>query len=196
MAGEKDRLLITIRPVNPEVHLKPQQKTLWLDGDVWDIEWSTVKEIPMTVDFFNVTIGFVVKNPDSNAPKKIEEVWRITRIPGQSRKMRYGINVPESTSTQAKPLENGIYVIKVNAMTGISSGLNVESGVGVALVTINKEADWAREIFASKSDSDQKAKEDAAKKKLTPVDSVKGARITNETVLQIFKALEEEEKKQ
>ena len=193
MSGEKEKLLIIVRPVNPEAPPKPQQKTLWLDGDIWDIEWSTVKEIPMTVDFFNMTIGYVLKNPDHNAPKKIEEVWRVTRIPGGSRRMRYGVNVPEVTSTQAKPLENGIYVIKLAAMTGVSSGLNVEGGVGVALVTINMEADWASEIFDGTGEATQTAKDRTDVKKSRSAEVITGVKITNETVLQIFKALEEEE---
>lgn len=190
---DDEKFLIILKPPAAG-QSKPQQKSIWLNGEVWDIEWSTAKDIPMTVDFFNLTIGRVIRDPNAPAdtPKKIEEVWRVTGIPGHSRKLRYGSNDPQATATQAKSLENGIYVVKVAGMTGISSGLNVESGVGAAIVNLNKEADWAGDLLMTADETSEQKSKSKTSKQAAADQSASGVQITNETVLRLFKIFEEE----
>lgn len=126
-----NKFLILVRLAEDQA--KPQQKSLTVSDDSWVIEWSTSPSISMTVDFFNLTVGRALPG---DGKKKLEEVWRVTHIPGHDRKIRYGENVATTTSTQAKPIENGVYIVKITGITSIAEGLRVEAGVGVAVFTI------------------------------------------------------------
>ena len=133
MGNEKEKFLIVVK--NGAV--RPQQRTVSLGGQPWDIEWSTSSNVPMSIDFFNITVGKYIRSSEAKQDvKKIEECWRITGIPGHARKIRYGMNVPDATSTSAKPLEDGIFVIKITGMSTITEGLHAESGVGLAVIKI------------------------------------------------------------
>ncbi len=127
----EERLLIQIK----DSVTKPQQKTISLAGRPWDIEWSTTSGVPMTIDFFNLTV-IKYRQTEHDDKKQGEEYWRTTGIPGHARKIQYGMNLLQSTSTQSKPLTDGIYAIKISGMSAITEGLYAETGMGVALVKI------------------------------------------------------------
>ena len=133
MALEKEKFLIIVK----SGALKPQQKTLSLGGQPWEIEWSTSSNVPMSIDFFNITVGkYLRTTTEQQDVKKIEEYWRITGIPGHARKIRYGSNVPNATSTSAKPIEDGIFAVKITGMSTITEGLHAESGAGLAVIKL------------------------------------------------------------
>ncbi len=133
MVLEKEKFLIIVK----SGALKPQQRTLSLNGQPWEIEWSTSSNVPMSIDFFNMTVGKYSRAGEGQADtKKIEEYWRVTGIPGHARKIRYGSNVPDATSTSAKPVEDGIFVVKITGMSTITEGLHAESGAGLAVIKL------------------------------------------------------------
>jgi hypothetical protein len=158
MAIEKEKFLIIVK----SGVLKPQQKTVSLGGQPWEIEWSTSSNVPMSIDFFNMTVGNYSRTGEGQTDvKKIEEYWRVTGIPGHARKIRYGSNVPDATSTSAKPVEDGIFVVKITGMSTITEGLHAESGAGLAVVklvqgniadTAELASSAAREFLVARSD--------------------------------------------
>lgn len=133
MAIEKEKFLIIVK----SGQLKPQQRTVSLGGQEWEIEWSTSSNVPMSIDFFNLTVGKYSRTGEGQTDvKKIEEYWRVTGIPGHARKIRYGSSVPHATSTSAKPVEDGIFVVKITGMSTITEGLHAESGAGLAVIKL------------------------------------------------------------
>jgi hypothetical protein len=178
---EIDKFLILIKPHG--TGLKPQQKTLRLPDRNWEIEWSTASAVSMTIDFFNLTVGRVLS---SGGERKIEECWRVTHVPGYARKVRYGVNLPETTSTSAKPLADGLYLVKLTGMSIITEGLHVESGVGAAIVRLT---------VGSPIVVEETAQHDS-----TPAGGILGldkgespVKITSKTVLRYFNLSEEDD---
>lgn len=181
MASEKDKFLIVIK--GSGTTLKPQHKTVNAD-EYWDIEWSTATTVPMMIDFFNITIGRIVRSETDPHKKSIEEVWRVTGIPGHARKIRYGISLPETTSIGAKPLDQGHYVVKINGMTNITEGLQVEAGVGVAIINLKKGETVAVETPQPKPNAEAAA---------PTMETSNDVQITNATIVKLLKLSEEDE---
>ncbi len=155
MAGEKEKFLIVVK----SGAIKPQQRTIALEGQPWDLEWSTSSDVPMSIDFFNLTVGKYLRaaGEQQGQNKKIEECWRVTGIPGHARKIRYGSNMPDATSTQAKPLEDGIYVVKITGMATITEGLHAESGIGMAAVRLSPDTPASQGTPASSISNTRKS---------------------------------------
>jgi hypothetical protein len=179
MAEEK--FLIQIR----DSVTKPQQKTVVLDGEPWDIEWSTTSSVSMRIDSFNLTIARY-KVSEENQKKTAEEWWRVTGIPGHVRKIRYGTNLPESTSTQPRVLRNGIYAIKISGMSIITEGLFAETSVGVALIKLVENSVPETTVKNVKNQSEP-AKTETEDSESLPIT------ITNEALKNLFALMEEDE---
>lgn len=181
MASEKDKFLIVVK--GSGIAVKPQHKTVNAD-EFWDIEWSTATTVPMMIDFFNITIGRIVRLETDPHKKSIEEVWRVTGVPGHARKIRYGVGLPETTSTGAKPLAQAHYVVKINGMTNITEGLQVEAGVGVAIINLKKG-----ETPVEEKPPSQPEPEISSPKK----EALSDVQITNATIVELLKLSEEDE---
>lgn len=171
MASDKDKLLIQIKPHG--TLSKPQQKTVALAETGWEIEWSTSSSVPMTIDYFNITVGRIMQGPD--LARKVEECWRVTHVAGHARKVVYGVNPQDATSTPAKPISEGLYAIKIAGMSAITEGMHVETGVGAAMVKLMHGTADAAELSRQTAKLQANVHDDA-----TP------ARIVNETVLRFF----------
>ncbi|MBL7996732.1 hypothetical protein JNM05_15305 [bacterium] len=180
MATEKDKFLIIVKSGT----VKPQQKTISLGGQPWELEWSTSSDVPMSIDFFNLTVGKYSRttNDRQEQVKKIEEYWRITGIPGHARKIRYGFNAPESTSTPAKKIEDGIYVVKITGMSTITEGLHAETGVGMAVIKL---------ALGSIEPAESSASHVEDKSSEPNTDSDRPVTITNEVLVNLLKLTEE-----
>ena len=111
---------------------KPQRQTVRLTDEPWTIEWSTSTSVSMSIDYFNMTIGRLAK--DTDGKKMVEEQWRLTRVPGHERKIKYGAKMNDVTSTDAKPLSEGVYIVKISAMSSLTMDMDVEYGVGIAVI--------------------------------------------------------------
>lgn len=181
MVHENDKFLITVKSGK----VRPQQRTLSLGGQPWDVEWSTSPDVPMSIDFFNLTVGKYSRetNDLQEDVKKIEEYWRVTGIPGHARKIRYGLNAPDSTSTAAKSLDDGIYVIKITGMSTITEGLHAETGVGMAVIKL---------ALGTSETADTSARETTPIPQ-HPTGSDQPVKITNETLMHLLKLSEEGE---
>lgn len=184
MASETDKLLIHIKPHGTVV--KPQQRSWKLDETGLEIEWSTASNVPMTIDFFNITIGRIIQSGGPSS-RKIEESWRVTHVPGHARKILYGANPPEATSTSAQPLMQGLYVIKITGMSALAEGLHVESGMGAMLITLTEEAGPAD------MDMDDTARSVPSKQTSHIHADATPVRIVNETVLKFLTLIDEDE---
>ncbi len=169
MTRAQEKFLIQVKP--HDAVQKPQQKTLQLSPDGWEIAWSTATNVPMMIDSFNITVGRYLKEESVNGKKKIEEYWRTMGIPMTNRKIKYGQVLPESTSTSPKPLTEGVYVVKIAGMSSVAEGLNVESGVGVAVIKL---------VEATKEEMAQ----------IMANEHPKGVIITNEALLNLFEILD------
>ncbi|MBL7958896.1 hypothetical protein JNL27_01525 [bacterium] len=180
MVNEKDKFLIIVKSGT----VKPQQKTISLGGQAWELEWSTSSDVPMSIDFFNLTVGKYLRttNDRQEQVKKIEEYWRITGIPGHARKIRYGFNASESTSTPAKKIEDGIYVVKITGMSTITEGLHAETGVGMAIIKL---------ALGSIEPAASSATDAAEKSSASGTDSDRPVTITNEVLMNLLKLTEE-----
>jgi hypothetical protein len=172
---ETPKFLIVVRQVSDQN--KPQQKSLALGDRPWILEWSTAKDLTMTVDFFNLTIGRV---RHENGQKRIDEVWRVTHIPGHERKIVYGENMTDTTSTKAKEIQDGLYVVKLTGITSIAEGLRVQSGVGVAIFNIRMSPASGESVTAS-----------TAPKETIQTDNGKPVRITNPTLSSLLDLAED-----
>lgn len=193
MTLQTEKFLIQLRASSGKP--KPHNRTVSLRGQTWDIEWSTHVEIPMEIDYFNITIGRYLKSEsesDENAQKKIEEYWRVTRIPQANRKITYGVNPAEATSIPAKPLEDGIYVIKITGMTNLAAGLEVMTAVGLAIVKLSTQVtpeDQPDEIAFTENTAEPKTTKTPAieQKPAGPIS------VTGKTISKILDVLEDEE---
>lgn len=181
MSSEKNKFLIVVK----SGIIKPQQKTISLGGQPWELEWSTSSDVPMSIDFFNLTIGKYIRKADEQKQdaKTIEEYWRVTGIPGHARKIRYGFNAPESTSTSAKPIEDGVFVVKITGMSTITNGLHAESGVGMAVFKLTQGA----------TDSKEHIPIEATKRSPGNADNNQPVVITNEVLRTLLNLSEEGE---
>lgn len=182
MANEKDKFLIVVK----SGVVKPQQKTILPGNQPWELEWSTSSNVSMTIDFFNLTVGKYLRstNEQQQEVKKIEEYWRVTGIPGHARKIRYGQSLADSTSTSAKPMTDGIYVVKITGMSTITEGMHAESGVGIAVVKIVKESVHAEESSAPAA---------AHIQNLHKTEQDQPVTITNDVLMNLLKLSEEGE---
>ncbi len=194
MSSNPEKFLIQLRA--SAVTPKPQNKTLSLGGQPWDLFWSTHVEIPMEIDYFNITIGRYIKSgadTDENAQKKIEEYWRVTRIPQGNRKITYGFNPADATSTPAKPLEDGIYVIKITGMTNLAAGLEVQTAIGLAIVKLAvTDIQEAEPVEQTKPESLPENKDDM----IQPVKEYKSSgpvTVTGKAISKILDVLDEED---
>ncbi len=193
MSLQTEKFLIQLRASSGKP--KPHNRTISLRGEPWDIEWSTHVEIPMEIDYFNITIGRYIRSEtenDENAPKKIEEYWRVTRIPQANRKITYGVNPSEAISIPAKPMEDGIYVIKITGMTNLAAGLEVMTAVGLAIVKLSTKVtpeSQPEEITLTESSSEPKVTVSATKEQ-KPAGPIS---ITGKTISRILDVLEDEE---
>lgn len=170
------KFLIVVRQASDQN--KPQQKSLTLGERPWILEWSTAKDLSMTIDFFNLTIGRV---RHENGQKRIDEVWRVTHIPGHERKIVYGENMADTTSTKAKDLQTGLYVVKLTGITSIAEGLRIQSGIGVAIFNIR--------VGSANSDAVEQA--DAPKETVVQTENGKPVRITNATLASLLDLAED-----
>ncbi len=164
------KFLIVVRQTSDQT--RPQQKSLTLGDRPWVLEWSTAPDISMTVDFFNLTIGRVRYE---NEQKRIDEVWRVTHIPGHERKIVYGENMADTTSTQSKELQDGVYVVKLTGITSIAEGLRIQSGVGVAIFNIHADSSAAPSSNEVESEKEAETQDDD-----------KLIRISNSTLSHLF----------
>lgn len=191
-----EKFLIQLRASS--VKTKPQNQTIELQGKPWEIEWSTHVEIPMEIDYFNLTIGRAIKQENEeteNAQPKIEEFWRVTRIPQANRKIIYGTNPSEATSTPAKPLEDGIYIIKITGMTNLAAGLEVMTAVGLAVIKLylqTKTQTPTPEYTDKESSAETPTAATAPKQEESSTPSP--VKLTGKTISTIFDILDKEDK--
>lgn len=190
MANEPGKFLIVLRTGSSKP--RPQHQSLHLAGKPWLIEWSTHSEIPMAIDYFNITIGRYLKsdtlNEDGTPQKRIEEYWRLTGISPGTRKIQYGINPPEATSTPAKPLEDGIYAIKITGMTILAVGLEVQTAIGIGLVKIETAG------TAAETGSEIPEAADVQTSAVKPEEAAHTqVAVTGETITKLLNILDDEE---
>lgn len=195
MSSNPEKFLIQLRASS--VTPKPQNKTMTLGGQPWDLFWSTHVEIPMEIDYFNVTVGRYIKSDapaGDSAQKKIEEYWRVTHIPQGNRKITYGVNPADATSTPPKPLEDGIYVIKITGMTTLAAGLEVQTAVGLAVIKLTMKEELQEtepsEIAISENPN---GKQNGDRPKDNGMNASGQAAVTGKTLSKIFDVLDEEE---
>ncbi len=171
MAKKSENFLIQVK--THETVQKPQQKTMPLLPDGWEIGWSTATNVPMMIDYFNVTVGRYLKEESEGGKKKIEDYWRASQIPPHFRKIKYAQILSGSTTTQPKPLIEGIYVVKIAGMSAVAEGLNVESGIGIAIIKLLRATD-------------------AEMAQIMANEHPKGVVITNDALLNLFEILDNE----
>jgi hypothetical protein len=162
---------------------KPQQATMALDRQLWDVEWSTSSGVSMRIDSFNLTVAKISMEGNK---RRAEEYWRVTGIPGHARKIRYGLNLLESTSTPPKVLTDGIYAVKISGMSAITEGMLAETGVGIAVVKLIQTAGGEKSVTTESMSG-------APETGLRPNDESFPVTITNEALKNLLALTEDDE---
>ncbi|HMW34623.1 MAG TPA: hypothetical protein PLG25_12270 [bacterium] len=175
-----ERFFIQVRP--QDAIQKPQQRGMTVPEENWEIEWSTVADVPMMIDYFTITVGRYLPEESQNGRKRIEECWRASMIPGSVRKIRYGQHHETAITTPAKPLTDGIYVIKISAIAHLSDELMAEGGIGLAIFKLHVIPDANKNQPGSAEASPNNASKPSAENPIV---------ITSETLRRLFDILDE-----